>query len=243
MSKSKFNNSSVTDYAGKVLGSAKNFDQVSVAGFILLAQLFIFMSAEYIWDNEAVKDVFMMYFVMLAVSFSVLGGDNPFYKISLFDGLSQFVFAFVGTVVVLSMVSVGDTSGYMGFENLGKLIIAEALVIGLIEEMTFRGAITSALQKGKMNPYSARLLSAVAFAGFHVFVYEFNITALVTAFIFGLCMQYVWDGGKVPKNSKMSKIGYPLACAGIHAGYNTVIVAGSFSLWAFDVIGVFGGVV
>jgi hypothetical protein len=87
----------------------------------------------------------------------------------------------------------------------------------------FQGALPDAFSRGGASANIARLLSAVAFSFFHIFVYNFDIVNMVVAFVFAIIMQYVWDRD------------YPLGSCGIHAAWNVVVIAGSFSLWTFDV--------
>ncbi|NPE27633.1 CPBP family intramembrane metalloprotease [Methanococcoides sp. SA1] len=222
--------SSPLEYSKNILGSYQNLDKVSIAGLIVALQLFVLLSARHIWENEAIQDMFMMYFVMMAFTFALLGTDNPFFKITIRDGVTQFVVAFVLGVYAFSALGFGGSVGYGGFGSLGLLIIAQAVVVGTVEESMFRGAIPEALDKGEMAPNVSRLISAAAFAGFHVYVYEFQFGLLLAAFAFGLLMQYIWDGGSV----ESSRSGYPLMACGLHAAWNTVVLAGSMSLWPFN---------
>lgn len=215
----------------------KNLDRITIAAFLVVAQLFVLLSANHLWESEAVHDVFLIYFIMMAFSFAVLGSKNPFYKITIFDGLTQLFLAFIVGVFLFSKMGFAGTYDLSGYENLGLLIIAEALVIGLVEESMFRGALPVAFEKSHVSPGTARLLAAVSFSLFHVWVYQFDMTSLITAFVFALVMQYIWDGG-----SNTRRIGYPLAACGIHAAWNTVVIAGSFSLWPID-FALLGGII
>jgi hypothetical protein len=194
----------------------RQLDRVSIAGFIFVVQMFVFINASYIWENEDVERVFTIYFVMMAFTFAILDSKNPLYKITIFDGISQLFFAFVAGIFLFSTFNLPGSENYGGYES-------QALVIGIVEEFCFRGALPEAFGKGHAPADTARLLSAASFSLFHVFVYDFSVVNLAVAFVFGLIMQYVWD----------SK--YPLASCGLHAAWNVVVLGGSFSLWAFDV--------
>ena len=215
----------------------KNLNTVTIAAFLVVAQLFVLLSADHLWQSEAVTQVFTIYFIMMAFSFAVLGSDNPFYKITIFDGLTQLLLALIVGIIVFSQMGFTGTYDYGGYENIGLLIISQALVVGLVEEAMFRGALPKSFEKSNVSPGVSRLLASVAFAGFHVWVYQFEITALLTAFIFGMVMQFIWDGG-----SNTRKLGYPLAAVGLHAAWNIVILSGSLSMWPFDVLSL-GGLV
>lgn len=216
-------------YTAGILSSVQYLDKVRIAGFLLLVQLFVWINASHMWDNPEVERIFMIYFVMMAVVYAVLDSENPLYKISIFDGLSQILFSFAVCLFIFSMFEMPGTTDFGGYESLGLLILAQALVIGVVEEFTFRGALPEAFAKGGAPAETSKLIAAASFSLFHVFVYDFNIPNLIIAFIFAIVMQYVWDRE------------YPLACCGIHAAWNVVILAGAFSLWPFDVT-ILGGI-
>nr|WP_321496301.1 CPBP family intramembrane glutamic endopeptidase [uncultured Methanolobus sp.] len=214
----------------------RNLDRVTIAGFLVILQLFVLISADYLWENDSVNYIFLLYFVMMAFSFALLGTENPYFQVTIFDGIIQWGGGFLVGLFIFSKLGISGTSGYSGFESLGLLIVAEALVIGMVEETTFRGAFPKALMRSKFTPGQARLFSAIAFSLFHVWVSDFDVSFLITAFVFGLIMQYVWDGG----STTSKKPGYPLASCGLHSAWNVVMIAGSFCMMPFD-ISILGG--
>jgi hypothetical protein len=216
-------------YGKSIIGSVRTIDNVSIAGFVVLAQLFILLSAPHIWNDDNIMQMFMVYFLMLGVAFSVLGAKNPFYEITVFDGLSQFLLSFVVGIFIFSKLDFGGSSNFGGFESLTLLILSQVLVVGLVEELLFRGAIPQALDNGGVNPNSSRFIASLAFALFHGWAYSWAIMPMFSAFIFGILMQYIWDGG----NSRAAGKGYPLVAAGIHAAWNVAILAGAFSVWVY----------
>ncbi|WP_340819041.1 CPBP family glutamic-type intramembrane protease [Methanolobus sp. WCC4] len=209
---------SITSYYREVF-SLKRLDRVSIAAFLVVGMLFFLVSADHLWHDDSITMMFMVYFLMMSFSFSVLDQKNPLYDISLLDGLIQWGVGFVAGLFIFSEFGISGSSNLAGFGTLGLLIIAET-IIGLNEELTFRGAIVKAFQTGKMKMTegNARLFSAIAFSLFHVWVSDFNITFLITAFFFALAMQYIWDKG------------YPLASAGLHTSWNVVVIAGSLTI-------------
>ena len=214
-------------YGKTILGSVRNIDNVSIAGFVVLAQLFILLSAPHLWQNEDIMQMFIIYFLMLGVAFSLLDAKNPLYNITIFDGLSQYLLSFVAGIFLFSRLGFGSSSDFGGFGSLTLLVCAQALVVGLPEELLFRGAIPEAFDKGNVDPNTSRLLSNVAFALFHGWAYDWSIVLMVSAFFFGILMQYIWDGG----NSRKAGKGYPLVSVGIHASWNVVVYAGA--LWIY----------
>ena len=220
---------SPVQYVKEILFSFRNLDRISIAGFLVIAQLFILLSAPHIWESEAMQDMVLIYFVMMGFAFGVLDDKNPFYKITLFDGLTQMVVSFLAGVWLFSYMGFTGDGTYGGFETLGLLIIGQSLVIGVVEESLFRGAIPTALDKGNMNPNVSRLVAAGAFAGFHWWAFDGNMVGIFAAFFFAILMQYIWDGRSV----KTKTPGYPLVAVGLHAAWNVTVIAGSF---AFSVL-------
>ena len=213
-------------YLKDIILSVRDLDKISIAGFLVLAQLFILLSAPYLWENQQMQDMFTTYFIMMAFTFAVLDNKNPFYKITMFDGLTQMLLAFVTGIYLFSFFGFQPIGDYAGFESLTLLIIAQALVIGTVEESMFRGAIPAALDKGKMSSSASRFVAATAFAGFHYWAYNGDIPSMIAAFLFGLLMQFFWDGGSVKSKTK----GYPLVSCGLHAAWNVTVIAGSFCI-------------
>ena len=225
---------SPTQYIKEILLSVRNLDRISIAGFLVIAQLFILLSAPHIWESEAIQDMFLIYFVMMAFTFGVLDDKNPFYKITLFDGLTQMLFSFLAGIYLISFLGFENTSGdFGGFESLTLLIIAQVFVIGTVEESLFRGAIPTALDRGNVTPNVSRLVSAIAFALFHVWAYDWNMVGVAAAFFFAILMQYIWDGGNV----KTKTPGYPLIAVGFHGAWNVTVIAGSFMLYGPGFLG------
>jgi membrane protease YdiL (CAAX protease family) len=211
----------VLDYSRNLASGIQNLENISIAGFIVIAQLFLLLSSPHLFE-ESVQDMFLMYFLMLAFSYAVLDRESPFFKISVFDGLSQLGISILAGVLVFSL------SGYAsfgGFESLTLLILSQALVIGIVEEMLFRGAIPNTLDEGNVNPYASRLIAIVSFSLFHVFSYDFEPLPLVGAFLFGILMQFIWDGGTIEKGT-----GYPLLACGLHAAWNIVVITSAGGL-------------
>ena len=216
------------DYIKEILLSVRNLDRISIAGFLVVVQLFILLSAPHLWESESIQNMFLIYFVMMAFTFGVLDDKNPFYKITLFDGLTQMLFAFVAGVYLISFLGFeSTTSNFGGFQSLTLLVIAQVLVIGVVEESLFRGAIPAALDRGNVHPNTSRLFSAISFAGFHVWAFDWNMVGLIAAFFFAILMQYLWDGGSV----KTKTPGYPLVAVGFHGAWNVTVIAGSFMLY------------
>lgn len=223
MDSSKLFSRSPVDYGRSVLRSTRNLDNVSIAGFVVLAQLFVLVSAPHLWADEWITDLVLYYFIMLGFSFAVLGADNPLYKITVSDGIIQYVTAFVvGLFFFDYFVSVPGMANYGGFESLVSLVIAQSFVVALCEEMMFRGALPKTFQKSNIGYGTSRLLSITAFALFHGWAYSWDWFSIVAAFCFGLLMQYFWDAGLV--NNR--KAGFPLVAVGLHAAWNTVILSG-----------------
>ena len=216
---------SPTQYIKEILLSVRNLDRISIAGFLVIAQLFILLSAPHLWESEAMQDMVLIYFVMMSFAFGVLDDKNPFYKITLFDGLTQMVVSFLAGVWLFSYMGFTGDGTYGGFQTLGLLIIGQSLVVGVVEESLFRGAIPTALDRGNNNPKTSRFVSSVAFSLFHWWAADGDFVFLVAAFFFALLMQYIWDGGSV----KTKTPGYPLVAVGLHAAWNVTVIAGSFT--------------
>jgi membrane protease YdiL (CAAX protease family) len=169
-----------------VLESARNIRQYSIAGFLILAQMFVLVSAPHIF-NDMGQEMLLTYFLMVAFSFAVLDLASPLWKINLFDGVSQYLIAFVGGLFLFSNMGLGAGSeNFGGFESLSSLIIAQSFVVAISEELMFRGGLPTVFQKSGMTKQSAIFVSTIAFAGFHGWAYGWNPTLLVGAFLFGL---------------------------------------------------------
>lgn len=232
MDTSKIFRNSPVAYGKTVLTSARQLDNVSIAGFVILAQLFVLLSAPHMWADEAIQDMFMYYFVMLAFAFAILGREgNPLYSITLSDGIVQYVTAFVvGLFVFSELITVPGSGNFGGYGTLTSLVIAQTFVVAICEEMLFRGALPKTFQQSNVGYGASRLISCSAFALFHGWAYNWNIVLMASAFFFGLIMQYFWDGGAV--NNK--KVGWPLLAVGLHASWNVVMDAGQFSMWVTE---------
>lgn len=206
------------------LGSGiKNIGNISIAGFILALQMFILVASPYIFPGENMSEVFVIYFIMMVMSYSVLNKSTKIMQITINDGLAQLSLFFLGGIFIFSAITTTSAiPNYAGFGTVTLLIIAEILVVGFVEESTFRGALPLIFDQSGASPRAARLLSAGFFAILHVFIYSFNALSLFIAFIFGLIMQYVWDGGEVESKTR----GYPLGAVGLHAAWNVVVIGG-----------------
>jgi membrane protease YdiL (CAAX protease family) len=226
MSLDVFNRNPVKFSKG-VLQSAKNVRQYSIAGFLILAQLFIYVSAPHVF-NEMAQDMLLVYFMMVAFSFAVLDLSSPLWKIKLGDGLAQYMVFFVGGLFLFSHLGMGSGSeNYGGFGSLSTLIIAQSFVVAMSEELMFRGGLPTVFQKSGMTKQSAILVSTVAFAGFHGWAYGWNPTLLLGSFLFGLLMAYFWYGGNLTAKDSS---GYPLVACGLHAAWNVAILGGPFMI-------------
>ena len=214
---------SPTQYIKEILLSVRNLDRISIAGFLVIAQLFILLSAPHLWESDAMQDMVLIYFVMMAFTMGVLDDRNPFYKITLFDGLTQMVVSFLVGIWLFSYMGFEPAADFGGFETLALLIIAQSLVVAAVEEPLFRGALPTALDRGNMHPRTSRLVAAVAFSLFHWWAFDGNMVGLVAAFFFAILMQYIWDGGDVRTKTP----GYPLVAVGAHAAWNVTVIAGS----------------
>ena len=217
----------------------KNVGNISIAGFFLLLQMFILVATPYIFPGENMSDVFIIYFIMMVMSYTVLNKTTKIMQISLKDGAAQISLFFLGGVFLFSAITNTRTvPNFAGFGSIMLLTIAQILVVASAEETTFRGALPRILDESGASPRASRLLSAVGFASFHMFIYAFDMVLLFIAFIFGLTMQYVWDGGDVESKTK----GYPLGAVGLHAAWNVVVIAGPIqSIMSFDFMQIFGG--
>ncbi|WNY25149.1 CPBP family intramembrane glutamic endopeptidase [Methanolapillus millepedarum] len=216
----------LVQYFTAFLSSAKNFGQTSVFGFAVLIQLFLFLSARYIW-NAGVEQMFLYYMVMLAFSYALLGTENPLKKVSTGNGIIQYLVAFIAGLFVFSYIGSGiGSSDFGGFGSLSALIICQSLMVGMSEEMLFRGAIPRALQASKMSYLSSRLISVVSFALFHAWAYNWNWTSMIASACFGALMQYVWDAGRITKPADgEQRAGYPLMAIGFHAAWNVAVIS------------------
>ena len=234
---SRLGKHSPTKYIKEILLSVRNMDRISIAGFLVIVQLFILLSAPQLWESDAMQNMVLIYFVMMAFTMGVLDDKNPFYKITLFDGLTQMGFSFLVGIWIFSYMGFPADPTFGGFESLALLIIAQSFVVAAVEEPLFRGAIPTSLDKGNTNPKTSRLVAAIAFSLFHVWAFDFSMVGLIAAFFFGLLMQYIWDGGSVKSKTQ----GYPLVAVGLHAAWNVTVIAGSFT---FSVLssGFIGGI-
>ena len=94
--------------------------------------------------------------------------------------------------------------------------------------MLFRGAIPEAFDKGNVDPNTSRLLSNVAFALFHGWAYDWSIVLMVSAFFFGILMQYIWETVVIQGKPGRVILWFSV---GIHASWNVVVYAGA--LWIY----------
>lgn len=217
-------------FSKQVVSSAQNFDRISIAGFIVLAQLFVFLSAPRLWPDEAVQNMVLVYFVMLAFSFAMLDLESPLYKISIWDGLVQYVVAFVVGLFLFEKIGLGaGTADYGGFGSLTLLVIAEVFVVSLSEEIMFRGGLPAALQRSRVPLVQAVFLSNLAFSFFHVWAYSWSVPQLFAAFCFGLIMSYFWYGGSFDSQKGS---GYPLVSCGLHGAWNVMVLGGPFTIFS-----------
>ena len=226
-------------YFVNIGSGVQNIGNISIAGFILAIQMFILVASSYIFPGENMSDVFVIYFIMMVMSYSVLNKTTKVMQISIKDGVAQIsLFYLTGIFLFSAITNTAAVPNFAGFGSMALLIAAQILVVGYVEEVTFRGALPRILDESGTSPRASRLLSAFAFASFHVFIYAFNMVSLFIAFIFGLVMQYIWDGGEIESETR----GYPLGAVGAHAAWNTVVIAGPIqSIMSFDFVQIFGG--
>ena len=232
-----FKQNAITYFAD--IGSGiKNIGDISIAGFILALQMFILVASPYIFPGENMSEVFVIYFIMMVMSYTVLNRTTKIMQISLRDGAAQITIFFLGGIFLFSAITTTTTvPNYAGFGSVALLIAAEILVVGFVEECTFRGALPLIFDQSGTTPRASRLLSAAFFAGLHVFIYAFNFLSLFIAFIFGLVMQYIWDGGDVESKTR----GYPLGAVGLHASWNVIVIGGPIqSVMNLDYTQIFG---
>lgn len=216
-------------FAEDVLVSARNVRQYSIAGFLIVMQMFVLISAPHIF-TDMVQDILFVYFLMVAFTFGVLDLADPLWKVSLEDGIVQYVIFFVGGLFLFTKIGIGagGVSGdYSGFGSLSDLIIAQTFVIGVSEELMFRGGLPAVFQKSGMSKASSILVSNIAFAVFHGWVQNWDISLMVSAFVFGMLMAYFWYGGNL-KDDKT--VGFPLASCGLHSAWNVVVLSGPFAI-------------
>ena len=214
----------MTEIGAMLKSSARRLNRVTIFGIALLIQLFFFLSAKQLW-GQSVADAFTMYFVMLAVSYVLLMVDNPLRFVTLKDGIIQYLAAFIFGLFAFTYLGLGiGNTGYGGFGSLTALILAQSICVGLSEELIFRGAVPKALNVSGFSYFGSRIIAVVAFAVFHGWAYNWALGPMVASLCFGAFMQFVWDAGRVTKDTGQ-KAGYPLAAVGFHAAWNVVVMS------------------
>jgi membrane protease YdiL (CAAX protease family) len=217
------------EFAEDVLVSARNVRQYSIAGFLIVMQMFVLISAPHIF-TDMVQDMLFVYFLMVAFTFGVLDLADPLWKVSLENGIVQYVVFFVGGLFLFTKIGIGGgvaTGDYSGFGTLSSLIIAQSFVVAISEELMFRGGLPAVFQKSGMAKTSAILVSNLAFAGFHGWAYDWQLAPMISAFVFGMLMAYFWYGGNLKDNRQ---VGFPLAACGLHGAWNVVVLSGPFAI-------------
>ena len=171
--------------------------------YILILQAWILVNAQAIapaGQVEQFRTILIVYMLLLVV-FVRLAPNIPGINMTLNQASIWFVAGFVATTFIVT--------GFMGLRGLAVptyavgatsyLIILHAGVVGIVEELIFRGALTQLI-----TPIPA----AAAFAAFHYAAYGADVMGMLIAFaaalIFYVIMRYtnIW------------------VVAGTHAAYN-----------------------
>lgn len=162
----------------------------AVGLFILFAQLFLFINAEFIYGPYAgmVKNVMLAYFIMLAFFspfvIKLLMGIGP-------QDLPNFSIMFVLTSIVMlvlpafALITGEIEEGLTLALGFGFL---HAFVKAFDEEVIFRGVLPMIMGQGVKTGIYVDIISSVAFGAFHLAVTGANIFAM----IFLSALGFIW---------------------------------------------------
>jgi membrane protease YdiL (CAAX protease family) len=184
----------------------------TVGILILLVQLFMFVNLSYFYGPyaEAVRPVFLAYFILLAIL-------SPFVirvllQIAQPQELGNFAIGFILTAVVVFVVPT-IIAGAVSVETL-KLAVGfgflHAFIKAFDEEIIFRGVLPKLLAKGHvfLGLNWGDVIASVLFGVFHLAVSGASIPAMLFLMVLGLVWCLV--------RNKLSLMG----SAGSHFAYN-----------------------
>lgn len=162
----------------------------AVGVLIILAQLFVYVNAEYIYGPYAamVKNVLLVYFILLAVFspyvIQILNRIGP-------QDIPNFTIGFVLTAAVMLVVPVASITGEV--EKGLTLALGFGFLHGLIkafdEEIIFRGV----LPKIMGGTRAADIVSSIIFGVFHLAVSGANIFVMLLLMGLGIAWVFMRD--------------------------------------------------
>jgi len=190
---------------------------LSAAGSVFLLMLWTIVSVPYLFENQTVRWVALVYFAMLSVA--LWAAEKPLLRdTTLAQGWGWFAVGFLG-VFFLTQAVLGTTSYEGSFIG---LVLMQSMLVGLSENAMFFGALPQYLTPGITGKVSDSMMlaSAGVFSLFHGWAYDWNTISMVVAFCFGIAMLWIIYAVK----SKTGSFGAGLLCsAGVHSAYNVAV--------------------
>jgi len=196
--------------------------RLSIAGSVFLLSLWAIVSTPYLFEDQTVRWVSLVYFAFIA--FGLWAAErHPLRDTNVVQGWSWFAMAFIITYLI-TLTALGGLGGGSYNGSFTGLVLLQSMLVAMGENLLFFGALPAWLTPGQTGRVDDNMLivSAVVFGLFHGWAYQWNWLSMVVAMAFALLM--FWIIYTVRRRTGSYGAGL-MASIGAHAGYNVAVYA------------------